>query len=86
MEGELPPGLTAAGADLPITIPAQGEELKPLMITMLEGNFKEPFKISVRLTDTKDGKTYTTKPFEFAGPDNRLKSNDYLDPKQYLQQ
>ena len=86
IEGEVPQGLVAAGADTPITIPAQGEELKPLMITLPEANFKEPFKISVTLTDTKDGKTYSTKPFEFAGPDPRAKSNDYLDPKQYLKQ
>ncbi len=86
MTGDLPAGLAAAGADAPVTIPAQGEELKPLMITMPEGNFKEPFKLSISITDSKDGKTYTTKPFEFAGPDALLKSNDHLDAKQFLQQ
>jgi cytochrome c oxidase accessory protein FixG len=86
LQGDLPAGLAAAGADAPVTIAAQGEELKPLMITMPEGNFKAPFKLSITVTDTKDGKRYSTKPFEFAGPDARLKSNDYLDPKQYLQQ
>ena len=86
LQGELPPGLVVAGSDTPVTIPAQGEELKPLMISLPETAFKAPFKISIRVTDSKDGKTYTTKPFEFVGPDNRLKSNDYLDPKQYLQQ
>jgi cytochrome c oxidase accessory protein FixG len=86
LQGELPPGLVVAGSDTPVTIPAQGEELKPLMISLPETAFKGPFKISIRVTDSKDGKTYTTKPFEFVGPDNRLKSNDYLDPKQYPQQ
>jgi cytochrome c oxidase accessory protein FixG len=86
MTGELPAGLVAAGADAPVTIPAQGEELKPLMITMPEGNFKQPFKLSISVTDSKDGKIYTTKPFEFAGPDALFKSNDHLDAKQFLQQ
>jgi hypothetical protein len=86
MTGDLPAGLVAAGADAPVTIPAQGEELKPLMITLPEGNFKEPFKLSISVTDSKDGKTYTTKPFEFAGPDALFKSNDHLDAKQFLQQ
>lgn len=85
LEGELPAGLAAAGADAPITIAAQGDELKPLMITLPEKSFTAPFKLSIAITDTKDGKTYHTKPFEFAGPDPTLKSNDYLDPRQYLQ-
>jgi len=85
LEGELPAGMAAAGADAPITIAAQDEALKPLMITLPETAFKAPFKFSISITDTKDGKVYHTKPFEFAGPDPTLKSNDYLDPKQYLQ-
>ena len=85
MLGDLPAGLVCAGADAPVIITAQADDLKPLMITLPEGSFKEPFKLSIRVTDTQDGKTYTTKPFEFTGPDPRLKSNDYLDPKQYLQ-
>ena len=86
MQGELPAEFVAAGVDAPVTIPAQDEELKTLMFTMPEASFKAPFQISLRITDSKDGKVYTTKPFEFSGPDSRLKSNDYLDPKQYLQQ
>ncbi len=86
MLGDLPPGLVCAGADAPVTIAAQAEDLKPLMISLPEAGYREPFKLSIRVTDTKDGKTYTTKPFEFTGPDPRLKSNDYLEPKQYLQQ
>ncbi len=85
MKGELPAGIAAAGADTPVMIAAQAEELKPFMITMPEGNFKVPFKLSITVTDTQDGKIYVTQPFEFSGPDPRLKSNDYLDPKQYLQ-
>ncbi len=85
LEGELPAGLVAAGTDTPIAIAEQGEELKPLMITLPESAFKAPFKLSISITDTKDGKIYHTKPFEFAGPDPSLKSNDYLDAKQYLQ-
>lgn len=86
VKGEVPAGFAAAGVDAPVTIPAQGEELRPLMLTMPEGGFTDGFKITVEVTDTKDGKIYSTKPFEFAGPDPRLKSNDYLDPKQYLKQ
>ncbi len=85
LEGEVPTGLSAAGADAPVTIAAQDEELKPLMITLPEGSYQAPFKLSIRITDTKDGKTYHTKPFEFTGPDPTLKSNDYLDARQYLQ-
>ncbi len=85
LEGELPAGMAAAGADAPITIAAQDEALKPLMITLPETQFKAPFKFSISITDTKDGKVYHTKPFEFTGPDPTLKSNDYLDPGQYLQ-
>ncbi|MFC5455739.1 cytochrome c oxidase accessory protein CcoG [Prosthecobacter fluviatilis] len=85
LAGDLPGGLAAAGADAPVTIAAQGEELKPLMITLPEAAFKAPFKLSITVTDLKDGKTYRTKPFEFAGPDPSLKSNDYLNPSQYLQ-
>lgn len=85
LAGDLPAGLAAAGADAPITIQGQGEELKPLMITLPQAAFKEPFKLSITITDTKDGKSYHTKSFEFTGPDKNLNSNDYLDPSQYLQ-
>lgn len=85
LDGGLPAGLAAAGADAPITIAAQGDELKPLMITLPEKDFKAPFKLTIVITDTKDGKIYRTKPFEFTGPDPTLKSNDYLAPGQYLQ-
>lgn len=85
MEGTLPAGLAAAGADSPVTIPAQGEELKPLVITLPHPGFSAPFMLRIRVTDTADGETYVTKPFEFTGPDPRLNSNDYLDARQYLQ-
>jgi cytochrome c oxidase accessory protein FixG len=85
LSGEVPAGLSAAGADAPVTIAAQGEELKPLMITLPQNAFKAPFKLSITITDTKDGKTYSTKPFEFTGPDAALTSNEYLDARQYLQ-
>ncbi|MFZ2280523.1 MAG: cytochrome c oxidase accessory protein CcoG, partial [Prosthecobacter sp.] len=68
LDGGLPAGLAAAGADAPITIAAQGDELKPLMITLPEKDFKAPFKLTIVITDTKDGKVYRTKPFEFTGP------------------
>ena len=86
MEGTLPAGMAAAGADNPVAIAAQGEELKPLVITLPQSNFTAPFLLRIRVTDTADGKTYVTKPFEFTGPDTRLNSDAYLDPKQYLQQ
>jgi cytochrome c oxidase accessory protein FixG len=86
LHGDLPPGISAAGADEPVTLPAQGEELKPLMITMPEAGFKKAFMIGITITDTKDGRTYQTKAFEFAGPDPLLKSNENLDARQFLQQ
>ncbi|GEP43375.1 cytochrome c oxidase accessory protein CcoG [Brevifollis gellanilyticus] len=86
MEGDLPAGLAAAGADAPITISALGEELKPLMITLPQTGFTKPFMISLRVTDTADAKSYVTKPFEYTGPDPRLNSDAYLDARQYLQQ
>jgi len=86
MQGEVPAGLAAAGADTPVTIPAQEEALRPLVITLPQTAFTKAFMLSIRITDTADGKSYLTKPFEFNGPDSRLNSNDYLDAKQYLQQ
>jgi len=86
LTGEKAASVTTTGTETSLVIPALGEEVRPLVITMPEQSYTEPFTLVVTVTDETSGTTTQTRPIEFTGPDKRIQSNDYLDPKQYLQQ
>ncbi len=85
LEGDVPSDVKINGTENAFTLPALGEELKPLMLTMPLTAFTKPFKFQVRVLEQGSTHTTTTMPIEFAGPDPRLSNKDYLDASQYLQ-
>ena len=85
VEGELPNELQIAGNETPIALPGQGEDLKSLVFTLPQTSFTKSFKMVVRLTETATGKSVTTMPIEFSGPDPKAQNHDYLNAGQYLQ-
>ena len=85
VEGDVPKELQIAGNETPIALPAQGEDLKSLVFTLPRTAYAKPLKMVVRLTETSTGRSVTTMPIEFVGPDPKAQNHDYLNASQYLQ-
>jgi len=85
VEGDVPKELQIAGNETPIALPAQGEDLKSLVFTLPRAAYSKPLKMVVRLTETSTGRSVTTMPIEFVGPDPKAQNHDYLNASQYLQ-
>lgn len=85
VEGDQPAGLKVAGHEDAFDLPAQGEELKSLVLTLPQAAYTGPSKMQVRVTEVSTGRSVITMPIEFVGPDPRAQNHDYLDPAQYLQ-
>jgi len=85
VEGDVPAGLKVAGNESTLRLPALGEELKPLLFTLPQASYVKPLKMVVRVTEVGTGKSTTTMPLEFTGPDPRTLNSTNLDASQYLQ-
>ena len=85
VEGDVPKELQIAGNETPFRLHAQGEELKSLVFTLPESAYSHPMKMVIRVTEIATGKSVTTMPIEFVGPDPRSKNHEYLDASKYLQ-
>jgi cytochrome c oxidase accessory protein FixG len=85
MEGDVPAGLKVAGNESTLHLPALGEVLKPLVFTLPQASYVKPLKMVVRVTEVGTGKSTTTMPLEFTGPDPRTLNSTNLDASQYLQ-
>lgn len=85
LEGAHSSDLKISGTDTTITLGAQAEEQRPLVITLPTSSYHASIKLTIRATDNESGASAVTRTFEFIGPDTSIKNNDYLDPKQYLQ-
>ncbi|MEN3943671.1 cytochrome c oxidase accessory protein CcoG [Prosthecobacter sp. SYSU 5D2] len=85
LTGDFPPQLSISGLTETLSLAPLGEEQKTLVLSLPEAAFTQPFKLQVNVTDTTRGDTVTTRVMEFLGPDTRLKSNEPLDPKDFVQ-
>ena len=85
LEGAHSSDLKISGTDTTITLGAQAEEQRPLVLTLPTSSYHASIKLTIRATDNESGASAVTRTFEFIGPDTSIKNNDYLDPKQYLQ-
>jgi hypothetical protein len=85
MEGEIPPQLSISGLVETLELAALGEEQKTLVLSLPESAFQSAFKLRVKVTDLVHGHSVTTREMEFLGPDSRLKSNEPLDAKDFIQ-
>lgn len=85
LEGDVPPDLKVAGNETTLSLPALGEVLKPLVFTLPQASYVKPLKMVVRVTEVGTGKSTTTMPLEFTGPDPRTLNSTNLDASQYLQ-
>jgi cytochrome c oxidase accessory protein FixG len=62
-----PPTLHATGLDEPIRVPALGEEMRPVVMTIPRADFHEDPKFSVRIIDST-GKAVAERRVTFLGP------------------
>ncbi len=85
VEGAHPQELRTSGIETALTIDAQAEDQRPLLLTLPTSSYRQPIDLRIRATDIVTGSTTTTRPFEFIGPDTHIQNDDYLNPKQYLQ-
>jgi hypothetical protein len=77
--------LQVAGAEQELRLEAMGEEQKTLVLSLAEAAFTGPFKLQVKVTETANGASMTTRVLEFLGPDPRLKSDVPLNPRDFVQ-
>jgi cytochrome c oxidase accessory protein FixG len=88
LRGETPAALKANGIDIPLSLPALGEEVRPIVLSLPQSEFEKPLKLQVFITDTADGGQGRTKTLEFTGAKAGSPShiNEPFDPQKYLQQ
>jgi cytochrome c oxidase accessory protein FixG len=67
--GDVPDSLKIIGVDQTITLPPMGEDLKTLVLTLPQADFKEHFKFRVKVTDIARGDSNDTRVMEYLGPD-----------------
>ena len=67
----LPPGVVQNGFIAPVTIPAMGEEVSPLVLTVKRRDYHGPFRFTVSVQD--EARTFElAREVEFMGPDPKL--------------
>jgi cytochrome c oxidase accessory protein FixG len=85
MVGEMPAKFSVAGFTETLQLGPLGEEQKTLVLSLPETEFKGPFKLQVKVTDSERGDSMTTRVMEFLGPDAKQKSNTPLNAKDFIQ-
>ncbi len=66
----LPAGFSTSGWTAPVTVPAQGETLKPLVVSVPEGEFAGDVTLTIRSV-SEPGGTVLEEEVQFVGPDVR---------------
>ena len=82
--GNVPPAMKIIGVDQTITLPPMGEDLKTLVLTMPQADFKEHFKFRIKVTDTARGDSSETRVVEYLGPDPGLAPAASLNAKDFI--
>jgi cytochrome c oxidase accessory protein FixG len=85
IEGDIPAQLKVAGNETALELPPLGEDLKSLVFTLPVAAYQKPSRMTIRVTEPATGRSVTTMPLEFVGPDSATQNHDYLNPSQYLQ-
>jgi cytochrome c oxidase accessory protein FixG len=85
MVGEMPAKFSVAGFTETLQLGPLGEEQKTLVLSLPETEFKGPFKLQVKVTDSERGDSMTTRVMEFLGPDAKQQSNTPLNAKDFIQ-
>jgi cytochrome c oxidase accessory protein FixG len=67
--GNVSDSLKIVGVDQTITLPPMGEDLKTLVLTLPQADFKEHFKFRIKVTDVARGDSNETRVMEYLGPD-----------------
>jgi hypothetical protein len=67
--GDVPNTLKIVGVDQTITLSPMGEDLKTIVLTLPQADFKEHFKFRIKVTDTARGDSNETRVMEYLGPD-----------------
>jgi hypothetical protein len=85
LAGEMPAGMKATGTETPLVLDAQAEEVRPVVLTLPLAAYDKPHKVTLQVTDTKDGKSAETRVMEFTGPAAQSLNPTSMDASKYLQ-
>lgn len=85
LTGDVPKELHISGLSEELHLPPLGEDQKTLVLSLSQNQFQKPFQLQVKVVDVQRGDTVTTRVMEFLGPDPRLKSDEPLNPKDFIQ-
>lgn len=81
---ESPEGLRLTEMSEIVDLPALGEVVKTVVLTLPQDRFKGAIKARVMVTMHPDDGSRVVRDLEFLGPDPRLQNDEYLNPQNYL--
>lgn len=81
---DAPEGLRLTDAADAVEVPALGEVVKTVVLTLPKDQFRGPIKTQLSVSTAPDGRFQVARELEFLGPDPRLQNDEYLNPKNYL--
>jgi polyferredoxin len=82
--GSVPPSLKIVGVDQTITLPAMGEDLKTIVLTLPQADYKKHFKFRIKVTDAARGDSNETRVMEYLGPDPKAAPAAALNAKDFI--
>ncbi|MBE2283966.1 MAG: cytochrome c oxidase accessory protein CcoG [Prosthecobacter sp.] len=82
--GEVPPSLQVIGEDQTLTLKPMAEELKTLVVTLPQADYKRPIKFRVKVSDAARGDSMETRVMEYLGPNVQTGPASSLDVKDFI--
>lgn len=82
--GDVPDSLKIIGVAQTITLPPMGEDLKTLVLTLPQADYREHFRFRIKVTDTALGDSNDTRVMEYLGPDLDHAPAATLDAKDFI--
>lgn len=82
--GEVPPTMQITGDEQTISLKPMAEDLKTLVVTMPQGDYKLPVKFRIKVSDIIRGDSMETRVMEYLGPDARAAPAAALNVKDFI--
>lgn len=84
LSGDVPPALQMTGVDQTMTLPPMGEDLKTLVLTLPQPEYRRQFKFRVKVTDEARGDSMETRVMEYLGPDPQAAPAASLNARDFI--
>lgn len=82
--GDVPPSLAIIGDEQTLTLKPMAEELKTLVVTMPQADYKQPIKFRVKVSDVSRGDSMETRVMEYLGPNVQTGPASSLNVKDFI--